>query len=136
MGHVSLSTFFACSGVSSFAGQVRCSYSRCLCPFHLLFSPSEIEIEVALSMLRKCLIIFSSFSYRKFALLGRSLFVYRLVHAPVICVVRAKAGFDSQTESFGGLIFFSNGDYFFLLFLENPFQSCQYCVFFYIFFTT
>ena len=29
----------------------------------------------------------------------KSLFVYRLVHAPVIRLYRAKAGFDSQTES-------------------------------------
>ena len=31
-----------------------------------------------------------------------SLLVYRLVHAPVILLVRAKAGFDSQAESFFG----------------------------------
>jgi hypothetical protein len=81
------------------------SYSRCLCLFHrkshLLFSPRILaEISIVISL---------SFNYRKFVHLRRSLFVYRLVHAPVICVVRAKAGFDSQTESqYGrcGIIFF------------------------------
>lgn len=42
----------------------------------------------------------------KYSTARKSLFVYRLVHAPVISDARAKAGFDSQTESFAnGLIF-------------------------------
>ena len=51
----------------------------------------------------------------------RSLFVYRLVHAPVIVVYRAKAGFDSQTERAICIFMFA-----FLFFYSlSPLEECM-----------